>query len=181
MTKIFSIRTFILIITRIRIGSLLFPFAPLERTLARKANGLTYLPFAGSWRVARGVRVIISLVAVIGLTLTAVSGCATSEDSSSTVASEAEAPEPGSVAADCATIIFEIDKMADDNRRMNIEPNTQEAYTSYLKAHARMWPQISDPDLKSITREISNRDNDTNADDDPNTEAIITICRPYWN
>jgi len=123
---------------------------------------------------------IIGLVAVIGLTLTAVMGCATSEESASTAASEAEAPEAGSVAADCATIIFEIDKMADDNRRMNIEPNTQEAYISVLKAFARMWPQISDPDLKSITRELSNRDNDTNVGDDPNNAAVQTICEPYW-
>ena len=127
------------------------------------------------------MRVIISLVAVIGLTLTVVTGCATSDDSASTAASEAEAPEAGSVAADCQTITDEINKMTDDNRRMNIEPNTRESYISMLKAHARMWPQISDPDLKSITREISIRDNDTNIVDDPNTEAMITICRPYWN
>jgi hypothetical protein len=123
---------------------------------------------------------IIGLVAAIGLTLTAVTGCASSDDSSSTVASEAEAPEAGSVAADCATIIFEIDKMADDNSRMNIEPNTQAAYISLLKAYGRMWPQIRDPDLKSITRELSNRDNDTNVGDDPNNAAVLTICEPHW-
>ena len=125
---------------------------------------------------------IIGLVAAIGLTLTAVTGCASSDDSSSTAASEAEAPEAGSVAADCQTVADEIDKMADDNLRMNIEPSTRESYTSALKTFARMWPQISDPDLKSITRELSNREvNGTAIIDDPNWEALLTICRPYWN
>ena len=54
----------------------------------------------------------VGLVAVIALTLTAVTGCASSDDSVSTVASEIQDSGATSVAADCATIDDELAQWA---------------------------------------------------------------------
>lgn len=95
--------------------------------------------------MARGVRVIITLVAVIGLTLTAVTGCATSDDSASTVASEFEANETMSLRKDCGTVMNGL-------RLLN---NNTPSGEELIRAFAKIWPQLNDPDLKSIFRSLS--------------------------
>jgi hypothetical protein len=117
---------------------------------------------------------ILGLVAIIGLTLTVVTGCATSEDSSSTVAPEAEAPEAGSVAADCATTWFEMEK------DLSADGPGQIDYATSLKTFARTWPQMNDPDLKSIFREWANNGFEGEASDNPYWVAARTICASYW-
>ena len=123
---------------------------------------------------------IIGLVAVIGLTLTAITGCTTSDDASSTVASDAkesaiEKSEVVSLGQDCVTVDNEITKQNEYTRDNGIEIRTQEWFDEALKTWARIWPQMNDPDLKSIFRELANT---TVADDDAmdNWIAYRTIC-----
>ena len=132
---------------------------------------------------------IIGLVAVIGLTLTAITGCATSDDPSSTVASDdasstvasdakesaTEKSEVVSLGQDCVTVDKEITKQNEYTRDNGIEIRTQEWFDEALKTWARIWPQMNDPDLKSIFRELANT---TVADDDAmdNWIAYRTIC-----
>ena len=132
---------------------------------------------------------IIGLVAVIGLTLTAITGCATSDDPSSTVASDdpsstvasdakesaTEKSEVVSLGQDCVTVDKEITKQNEYTRDNGIEMRTQEWFDEALKTWARIWPQMNDPDLKSIFRELANTtDADDNAMD--NWIAYRTIC-----
>ena len=123
---------------------------------------------------------IIGLVAVIGLTLTAITGCTTSDDASSTVASDAkesatEKSEVVSLGQDCVTVDKEITKQNEYTRDNGIEMRTQEWFDEALKTWARIWPQMNDPDLKSIFRELANTtDADDNAMD--NWIAYRTIC-----
>jgi hypothetical protein len=141
---------------------------------------------------------IIGLVAVIGLTLTAITGCATSDDPSSTVASDdpsstvasddasstvasdakesaTEKSEVVSLGQDCVTVDKEITKQNEYTRDNGIEMRTQEWFDEALKTWARIWPQMNDPDLKSIFRDLANT---TVADDDAmdNWIAYRTIC-----
>ena len=122
----------------------------------------------------------IGLVAVIGLTLTAITGCTTSDDASSTVASDAkesaiEKSEVVSLGQDCVTVDKEITKQNEYTRDNGIEMRTQEWFDEALKTWARIWPQMNDPDLKSIFRELANTtDADDNAMD--NWIAYRTIC-----
>ena len=123
---------------------------------------------------------VIGLVAVIGLTLTAITGCATSDDASSTVASNAkesaiEKSEVVSLGQDCVTVDNEITKQNEYTRDNGIEIRTQEWFDEALKTWARIWPQMNDPDLKSIFRELANT---TDADDKAmdNWIAYRTIC-----
>ena len=132
---------------------------------------------------------IIGLVAVIGLTLTAITGCTTSDDASSTVASDdasstvasdakesaIEKSEVVSLGQDCVTVDNEITKQNEYTRNNGIEIRTQEWFDEALKTWARIWPQMNDPDLKSIFRELANTtDADDNAMD--NWIAYRTIC-----
>ena len=141
---------------------------------------------------------IIGLVAVIGLTLTAITGCTTSDDASSTVASNdasstvasddasstvasdakesaIEKSEVVSLGQDCVTVDKEITKQNEYTRDNGIEMRTQEWFDEALKTWARIWPQMNDPDLKSIFRELANTtDADDNAMD--NWIAYRTIC-----
>ena len=162
---------------------------------------------------------LIGLVAVIGLTLTAVMGCASSDDSASTVASETEDSEVTSVVADCATIDDELEQWAQnsadrdsednanestDNKNAGIGPpknyeksedyidwtfgydaptgESSEELLSYenvkelFKTFGRIWPQMNDPDLKSIFRELADKDGEGVLGDDPNYVAFETIC-----
>ena len=132
---------------------------------------------------------VIGLVAVIGLTLTAITGCTTSDDASSTVASDdasstvasdakesaIEKSEVVSLGQDCVTVDKEITKQNEYTRDNGIEIRTQEWFDEALKTWARIWPQMTDPDLKSIFRELANT---TVADDDAmdNWIAYRTIC-----
>ncbi len=123
---------------------------------------------------------VIGLVAVIGLTLTAITGCTTSDDASSTVASNAkesaiEKSEVVSLGQDCVTVDNEITKQNEYTRDNGIEIRTQEWFDEALKTWARIWPQMNDPDLKSIFRELANT---TDADDKAmdNWIAYRTIC-----
>ena len=132
---------------------------------------------------------IIGLVAVIGLTLTAITGCTTNDDPSSTVASDdpsstvasdakesaSEKSEVLSLGQDCVTVDKEIAKQNEFTRDNEIEIRTQEWFDEALKTWARIWPQMNDPDLKSIFRELANT---TVADDDAmdNWIAYRTIC-----
>ena len=123
---------------------------------------------------------IISLGVVIGLTLTAITGCRTSDDPSSTVASDAkesasEKSEVVSPGQDCVTVDKEMAKQNEYTRDNGIEIRTQEWFDEALKTWARIWPQMNDPDLKSIFRELANT---TDADDDAmdNWIAYRTIC-----
>ena len=123
---------------------------------------------------------VIGLVAVIGLTLTAITGCTTSDDASSTVASNAkesaiEKSEVVSLGQDCVTVDNEITKQNEYTRDNGIEIRTQEWFDEALKTWARIWPQMNDPDLKSIFRELANT---TDADDNAmeNWIAYRTIC-----
>ena len=123
---------------------------------------------------------IIGLVAVFGLTLSAITGCTTSDDASSTVASDAkesatEKSEVVSLGQDCVTVDKEITKQNEYTRDNGIEIRTQEWFDEALKTWARIWPQMNDPDLKSIFRELANT---TVADDDAmdNWIAYRTIC-----
>ena len=132
---------------------------------------------------------IIGLVAVIGLTLTAITGCTTSDDASSTVVSDdasstvasnakesaIEKSEVVSLGQDCVTVDKEITKQNEYTRDNGIEMRTQEWFDEALKTWARIWPQMNDPDLKSIFRELANTtDADDNAMD--NWIAYRTIC-----
>ena len=132
---------------------------------------------------------IIGLVAVIGLTLTAITGCTTSDDASSTVASDdasstvasdakesaIEKSEVVSLGQDCVTVDNEITKQNEYTRDNGIEIRTQEWFDEALKTWARIWSQMNDPDLKSIFRELANT---TDADDNAmeNWIAYRTIC-----
>ena len=141
---------------------------------------------------------VIGLVAVIGLTLTAITGCTTSDDASSTVASDdasstvasddasstvasnakesaIEKSEVVSLGQDCVTVDNEITKQNEYTRDNGIEIRTQEWFDEALKTWARIWPQMNDPDLKSIFRELANT---TDADDNAmeNWIAYRTIC-----
>jgi hypothetical protein len=141
---------------------------------------------------------IIGLVAVFGLTLTAITGCTMSDDASSTVASDdasstvasddasstvasdakesaTEKSEVVSLGQDCVTVDKEITKQNEYTRDNGIEIRTQEWFDEALKTWARIWPQMNDPDLKSIFRELANT---TVADDDAmdNWIAYRTIC-----
>ena len=123
---------------------------------------------------------IIGLVAVFGLTLTAITGCTMSDDASSTVASDAkesatEKSEVVSLGQDCVMVDKEITKQNEYTRDNGIEIRTQEWFDEALKTWARIWPQMNDPDLKSIFRELANT---TVADDDAmdNWIAYRTIC-----
>ena len=123
---------------------------------------------------------VIGLVAVFGLTLTAITGCTMSDDASSTVASNAkesaiEKSEVVSLGQDCVTVDKEITKQNEYTRDNGIEIRTQEWFDEALKTWARIWPQMNDPDLKSIFRELANT---TVADDDAmdNWIAYRTIC-----
>ena len=141
---------------------------------------------------------VIGLVAVIGLTLTAITGCTTSDNASSTVASNdasstvasddasstvasnakesaIEKSEDVSLGQDCVTVDNEITKQNEYTRDNGIEIRTQEWFDEALKTWARIWPQMNDPDLKSIFRELANT---TDADDKAmdNWIAYRTIC-----
>ena len=132
---------------------------------------------------------IIGLVAVFGLTLTAITGCTMSDDASSTVASDdasstvasdakksaTEKSEVVSLGQDCVMVDKEITKQNEYTRDNGIEIRTQEWFDEALKTWARIWPQMNDPDLKSIFRELANT---TVADDDAmdNWIAYRTIC-----
>ena len=132
---------------------------------------------------------IIGLVAVFGLTLTAITGCTMSDDASSTVVSDdasstvasdakesaTEKSEVVSLGQDCVTVDKEITKQNEYTRDNGIEIRTQEWFDEALKTWARIWPQMNDPDLKSIFRELANT---TVADDDAmdNWIAYRTIC-----
>ncbi|MDA9870133.1 hypothetical protein N9D40_02660 [bacterium] len=132
---------------------------------------------------------VIGLVAVIGLTLTAITGCTTSDDASSTVSSDdasstvssnakesaIEKSEVVSLGQDCVTVDNEITKQNEYTRDNGIEIRTQEWFDEALKTWARIWPQMNDPDLKSIFRELANT---TDADDKAmdNWIAYRTIC-----
>ena len=141
---------------------------------------------------------VIGLVAVIGLTLTAITGCTTSDNASSTVASDdasstvasddasstvssnakesaIEKSEVVSLGQDCVTVDNEITKQNEYTRDNGIEIRTQEWFDEALKTWARIWPQMNDPDLKSIFRELANT---TDADDKAmdNWIAYRTIC-----
>ncbi len=150
---------------------------------------------------------VIGLVAVIGLTLTAITGCTTSDDASSTVASDdasstvasddasstvasddasstvasnakesaIEKSEVVSLGQDCVTVDNEITKQNEYTRNNGIEIRTQEWFDEALKTWARIWPQMNDPGLKSIFRELANT---TDADDKAmdNWIAYRTIC-----
>ena len=138
---------------------------------------------------AADVHRIIGLVVVIGLTLTAITGCTTSDDPSSTVASDdpsstvasdakesaSEKSEVLSLGQDCVTVDKEITKQNEYTRDNEIKIRTQEWFDEALKTWARIWPQMNDPDLKSIFRELANTtDADDNAMD--NWIAYRTIC-----
>ena len=141
---------------------------------------------------------VIGLVALIGLTLTAITGCTASDDASSTVASDdasstvasddasstvasnakesaIEKSEVVSLGQDCVTVDNEITKQNEYTRNNGIEIRTQEWFDEALKTWARIWPQMNDPDLKSIFRELANT---TDADDKAmdNWIAYRTIC-----
>ena len=141
---------------------------------------------------------IIGLVAVFGLTLTAITGCTMSDDASSTVVSDdasstvvsddasstvasdakesaTEKSEVVSLGQDCVTVDKEITKQNEYTRDNGIEIRTQEWFDEALKTWARIWPQMNDPDLKSIFRELANT---TDADDKAmdNWIAYRTIC-----
>jgi len=160
---------------------------------------------------------IIGLVAVIGLTLTVVTGCGTSEESASTVASVAEAPEAASLKKDCAIIYNEFPQISLENnentgkanrsvdnkiaakipRQDHERPKRSYEYTLPLsdaaksaiaardarieaakeieKAFARIWPQMSDPDLKSICRSLADGWDDT-LGEQSDWIAYMTIC-----
>ena len=103
-----------------------------------------------------------------------------SDDASSTVASNAkesaiEKSEVVSLGQDCVTVDNEITKQNEYTRDNGIEIRTQEWFDEALKTWARIWPQMNDPDLKSIFRELANT---TDADDKSmdNWIAYRTIC-----
>ena len=103
-----------------------------------------------------------------------------SDDASSTVASDAkesatEKSEVVSLGQDCVMVDKEITKQNEYTRDNGIEIRTQEWFDEALKTWARIWPQMNDPDLKSIFRELANT---TDADDKAmdNWIAYRTIC-----
>ena len=141
---------------------------------------------------------IIGLAAIFGLTLTAITGCMMSDDSLSSVSSddslstvssddslstvESDAKESATkksevvpLGQDCVTVDKEITKQNEYTRDNGIEIRTQEWFDEALKTWARIWPQMNDPDLKSIFRELANT---TVADDNAmdNWIAYRTIC-----
>ena len=131
---------------------------------------------------------ILGLMAVIGLTLTAVTACATSEESAPTVASEAETSEAASLKKDCARIYYERAQaiiVVLENEEAGISGFEDDGFRSdekdalNQKAYVRIWPQMNDPDLKSIFRTLANNLWDDALNDDPNWVAYKTICADY--
>ena len=128
-------------------------------------------------------RVLISLVAVIGLTLTAVTGCTSSEDSASTVAIEAKdsttkKSEASSFDTDWVLVLGEFERSVQYQQSNGIEPGSQESFDEALNTFGRIWPQMNDPDLKSIFRELANGSETDTFNNDPNYVAFQTICGP---
>ena len=125
----------------------------------------------------------MSLVAVIGLTLTVVTGCTSSEDSASTVAIEAEdgitkKSEATSFDTDCVLILGEFESSVQYQQSNGIEPGSQKSFDEALNTFSRIWPQMRDPDLQSIFRELANGSETDKFDNDPNYIAFQTICGP---
>ena len=125
----------------------------------------------------------MTLVAVIGLTLTVVTGCTSSEKSASTVAIEAEdsttkKSEVTSVDTDCVLVLGEFERSVQYQQSNGIEPGSQESFDEALNTFSRIWPQMSDPDLKSIFRELANGSEADTFNSDPNYIAFQTICGP---
>ena len=108
------------------------------------------------------------------------SSTVSSDDPSSTVSSDAKESatkksEVVSLGQDCVTVDKEITKQNEYTRDNGIEIRTQEWFDEALKTWARIWPQINNPDLKSIFRELAKA---TVADDNAmdNWIAYRTIC-----
>lgn len=125
----------------------------------------------------------MSFVAVIGLTLTVVTGCTSSENSALTVAIEAEdsttkKSEATSVDTDCVLVLGEFERSVQYQQSNGIEPGSQESFDEALNTFSRIWPQMSDPDLKSIFRELANGSEADTFNSDPNYIAFQTICGP---
>lgn len=125
----------------------------------------------------------MTLVAVIGLTLTVVTGCASSEKSASTVAIEAgdsttKKSEVTSVDTDCVLVLGEFERSVQYQQSNGIEPGSQESFDEALNTFSRIWPQMSDPDLKSIFRKLANGSEADTFNSDPNYIAFQTICGP---
>jgi len=100
----------------------------------------------------------IAVVAVIGLTLTVITGCATRNESVEALAIEAEASASASLAQDCEAVKQEWDnsmyesKMDFPKGMTNLE-KFDERLIMFL---ARTWPQMNDPDLKELFRAMAN-------------------------
>lgn len=124
---------------------------------------------------------ILGLVAVIGLTLTAVMGCATRNESVEALASEAEASEAASLKKDCARIYYE---MLSAIAEISSGDTGEEWVDKFIAGFARSWPQLNDPDLKSIFRELAESWEGEIGElpDEPAAIAYNTICsgRTYF-
>ena len=144
------------------------------------------------------MRRIFGLVAVIGLSVPVITACTTSADSSPEVASadsssevasadpspevprdaEESATKKSEVASldqDCATVDREITKQNEYTRANGIGMRTQEWFDEALQTWDRIWPQINDPDLKTIFRDLANA-TDADAIAMDNWIAYLTIC-----
>ena len=118
---------------------------------------------------------VIAVVAVIGLTLTAVMGCATRNESVEALASEAEASEAASLKKDCAYIYYETSTSLVDY----LGETDEEIYQLFTATFAHIWTQLNDPDLKSIFRSLADGFGDGNfaaLNGESDWIAYATIC-----
>jgi len=120
-------------------------------------------------------RTTVALVAVIGLTLTGITGCSSTNESTSTVTSVAEQSELTPIEADCDIASYEVGLEVDRQESAGMEVGSQESYDGTIAMFARIWPQMTDPDLKSILREMADGTEGQIADD-PNWSAFRSIC-----
>ena len=61
----------------------------------------------------------------------------------------------------------------------DVDYRTPETDAEYQKAYARAWPQMNDPDLKSIFRTLADNMYAGALNDDLNWVAFETICADY--
>jgi hypothetical protein len=75
-------------------------------------------------------------------------------------------------------VLGEFERSVQYQQSNGIEPGSQESFDEALNTFGRIWPQMNDPDLKSIFRELANGSETDTFNNDPNYVAFQTICGP---
>lgn len=115
------------------------------------------------------------------LALTALAGCSSSNESATLTTGAAEQSEVSSLVQDCKTAIsmFEIEtkRLMEAEVAMLPEKELWESvHKGYQAMFARLWPKMSDSDLKSIAREMAHGFEGYLPNDSPNWISFRSIC-----